>query len=77
MSRRWGFPLEGVNVPVRIWHGEADVTVPVDMGRFLARSLPNCRATFYPGEGHHLVYDRWRQILSTLGRDTVSSPLES
>ena len=77
MSRRWGFPLEHVNVPVRIWHGEADVTVPVDMGRYLARSLPDCRATFYPGEGHHLMYDRWREILSALARETASGRAEN
>jgi len=66
MVRRWGFPLDQVRVPVRLWHGEADVTVPVDMGHYLARALPRCDAIFYPGEGHHLVYDRWSEILATL-----------
>jgi pimeloyl-ACP methyl ester carboxylesterase len=64
MARPWGFPLEGIGVPVCLWHGEADNTVPVGMGRHVARSIPGCRATFYPGEAHHLVYDRWREILS-------------
>ncbi|MEA2621324.1 MAG: hypothetical protein QOH61_234 [Chloroflexota bacterium] len=73
MARRWGFPLESVSVPVRVWHGEADVTVPAEMGRYLARVLPDCQATFYPGEGHHLLYDRWREILATLRRDATRS----
>ncbi len=64
MARPWGFPLAGVQTPVRLWHGEMDSTVPVAMGRFLARTLPNVDATFYPGEAHHLVYDRWREILA-------------
>jgi pimeloyl-ACP methyl ester carboxylesterase len=66
MARPWGFPLEGICVPVHLWHGEADVTVPVGMGRHIARTIPGCRATFYPGEAHHLVYDRWREILADL-----------
>lgn len=77
MARRWGFPLEQVHVPVRVWHGESDVTVPPDMGRYLARVLPDCRATFYPGEGHHLMYDRWAEILSALGRETARGRTES
>jgi pimeloyl-ACP methyl ester carboxylesterase len=66
MARPWGFPVEGVNVPVRIWHGARDLAVPVGMGRYLERTLPNAVATFYPHEGHHFVYDRWREILGVL-----------
>jgi pimeloyl-ACP methyl ester carboxylesterase len=64
MARPWGFPIEGVAVPVRIWHGEVDTSVPVGMGHYLAATMPTVRATFFPGEGHHLVYDRWREILA-------------
>jgi pimeloyl-ACP methyl ester carboxylesterase len=70
MARPWGFRLEGVAVPVQLWHGEADTTVPVGMGRHLARAIPGSEATFCPGEGHQLVYDRWREILISL-RDTA------
>ena len=74
IARPWGFPLGDVSVPVRIWHGEDDTAVPVGMGRYLARELPSARATFYPGEGHHLVYDRWREIMAELAaeRDVVA-----
>jgi pimeloyl-ACP methyl ester carboxylesterase len=71
MARRWGFPLDGVKVPVHLWHGESDITVPADMGRYLVRVLPRCDATFYPGEGHHLVYDRWAEILTTVRDRTL------
>ena len=66
MARPWGFPLAGVTVPVRIWHGAKDQAVPVGMGKYLARSVPTAIATFYPREGHHFVYERWREILSVL-----------
>lgn len=76
MARPWGFPLDQVQVPTRVWHGEADVTVPADMGRYLASVLPECSATFYPGEGHHLLYDRWTEILAVLGRDAARARSE-
>ncbi len=52
LARPWGFRLGGIAVPVRLWHGEADITVPVGMSRFLASRLPRCQATYFPGEGH-------------------------
>jgi pimeloyl-ACP methyl ester carboxylesterase len=69
MARPWGFPIHGVRGPVRIWHGARDRAVPVGMGRYLARMLPGAIATFYPQEGHHFVYDRWREILGVLVAD--------
>jgi pimeloyl-ACP methyl ester carboxylesterase len=75
MARPWGFPIAGVHVPVRLWHGEADTAVPVGMGRYLARTLPRAEATFYPGEAHHLFYDRWAEILGTFaGRALAIAP---
>ncbi len=66
MARAWGFPLSEIRVPVWLWHGDADPTVPVSMGRYLAREMPTCHATIYPAEGHHLFLDRWEEILAAL-----------
>lgn len=63
MARPWGFPLAGIATPVRIWHGELDQAVPVGMGRHLARTIPGADATILAGEAHHLLYDRWEEIL--------------
>jgi pimeloyl-ACP methyl ester carboxylesterase len=78
MVRPWGFPLEPIRAPVRIWHGELDSSVPVGMGRYLAQRLGHCQASFYPGEGHHLVYDRWQEILgevAALSRERLPPPV--
>ena len=69
-ARPFGFPIRGVTVPVRIWHGVLDKVVPVGMGRYLERNIANAVATFYPHEGHHLVYERWREILAVIVAET-------
>jgi pimeloyl-ACP methyl ester carboxylesterase len=66
LTGRWGFRPEEIRTPVHIWHGDLDDTVPAEMGRHVASLIPGCRASFYPGEGHHLLYHRWREILGEL-----------
>jgi pimeloyl-ACP methyl ester carboxylesterase len=51
-ARPWGFQLEEIQVPTYLWHGELDITAPVALARAMARAIPNCQATFVPGEGH-------------------------
>lgn len=48
----WGFPLPELDLPVRLWHGSADRTVPRALVDHLAASLPHCRARLIPDEGH-------------------------
>jgi pimeloyl-ACP methyl ester carboxylesterase len=66
LARPFGFPIGGVAVPVRIWHGAKDKVVPVGMGRYLARNIESAVATFFPHEGHHFVYERWREIMGVV-----------
>jgi pimeloyl-ACP methyl ester carboxylesterase len=66
LARPFGFPIGGVTVPVRIWHGALDKVVPVGMGKYIERNVRNAVATYYPNEGHHFVYERWREILGVI-----------
>jgi len=66
LARPWGFRLEDITVDVYLWHGEKDVRTPLTMGKYLASAIPNCHATFLPGEGHHMFYRHWGKILSIL-----------
>lgn len=52
LGRPWGFDLEQIAVPVLLWHGREDRTVPVGHGEYVAARLPHCRAAFMAGEGH-------------------------
>ncbi|BCR06042.1 alpha/beta hydrolase [Desulfuromonas versatilis] len=67
LARPWAVPLAGIRLPVQLWHGEADATVPVAMGRWLAREIPGCRARFLPDEGHFsLPVNHMDEILGRL-----------
>lgn len=48
----WGFPLSELDLPVRLWHGAEDRTVPRVLVDHLAASLPHCRSRLISGEGH-------------------------
>jgi pimeloyl-ACP methyl ester carboxylesterase len=65
-AHRWDFSLSEIKVPVRLWHGEADIIVPGAMTRQIAAGIADCRATFLPDEGHFsapILYIR--QVLET------------
>jgi pimeloyl-ACP methyl ester carboxylesterase len=63
-ARPWGFRLQDIRMPVHLWQGEKDVIVPPAMGHFLAKAIPNCRATFYPEDGHFsLAFERLEEVL--------------
>ncbi len=64
LANPWGFRLQEIKKKIFLWHGEEDTTVPPQMGRYVVRSLSDCQSTFYPGEGHTLIYNYWRDILS-------------
>ena len=74
----WGFNLEEIACEnVHLWHGEEDVHVPVSMGRAMAQAIPNCRATFFPGDDHlTLAFDhreKFMRIISSVGKGKPSS----
>ena len=52
IARPWGVDLAGIQVPVLVWHGVQDRNVPVECARYLARTIPQCQATFYPDDAH-------------------------
>ena len=60
----WGFRLEDIGVPVKLWHGEEDITVPLNMGKYTLRTIPQCEATFIAGQGHLVLFNYWQEILS-------------
>jgi pimeloyl-ACP methyl ester carboxylesterase len=66
LSQPWGFNVEEIQVPVHLWHGEADAIVPVEMGRYLAEHIPNCQPRFIPGAGHLWILEGYEEVLRSL-----------
>jgi pimeloyl-ACP methyl ester carboxylesterase len=67
ITQAWGVDPIQVAQPVQLWHGEADRTVPVAMGRRHTALLPNVVAHFIPEEGHFSLVVRYmHEILGAL-----------
>ena len=63
----WGFALEDITVPVRLWHGRNDRTFAVHLAEVVARRLPNCSAQYIDNAGHYsLPIRNIRAILADL-----------
>ena len=66
-AQPWGFPIEEVRVPVRLWHGKQDRAFSARLAEDIAKRLPNCEARFVDGAGHYSLPIRYmRQILRDL-----------
>jgi pimeloyl-ACP methyl ester carboxylesterase len=66
-AQPWGFSLEGIRVPVRLWHGTQDRAFSVRLAEEIAERLPNCKARFIDNAGHYSLPIRYmREILADL-----------
>jgi len=66
LASPWGFRLEDIRGEVHIWHWEADLLVPIQMGRYLAQHIPDAHLHFLPGGGHYSIFECWQEILESL-----------
>jgi pimeloyl-ACP methyl ester carboxylesterase len=72
LTRPWGFSPAAITVKTFLWQGEQDVNVPLNMGRFLAKVIPNCEARFIPNEGHLTYVNQWQEIVrASCGRQAA------
>jgi pimeloyl-ACP methyl ester carboxylesterase len=63
--RPWGFNLDDIEIPVRVYHGVTDHHVPFGHGRLLVEMIPN--AEFFPNDGTHFkITQVFSQALSWL-----------
>jgi pimeloyl-ACP methyl ester carboxylesterase len=66
-AQPWGFAIEDVRVPVRLWHGKQDRAFSVHLAEEVAKRLPNCKACFVDDAGHYsLPIRHMRRILEDL-----------
>jgi pimeloyl-ACP methyl ester carboxylesterase len=66
-AQPWGFSLEEISVPVRLWHGKQDRAFSVHLAEEVAKRLPDCNARFIDNAGHYsLPIRHMREILADL-----------
>ncbi len=66
-AQPWGFALEDVRVPVRLWHGTEDRAFSLRVAQEVAQRLPNCTARYVDKTGHYSLPIRHvREILADL-----------
>jgi pimeloyl-ACP methyl ester carboxylesterase len=66
-AQPWGFRLEDVEVPVRLWHGKEDRAFSLRVAQEIARRLPNCTARYVDNAGHYsLPIRHMHEILADL-----------
>ena len=66
LAHPWGFPVEEVRVPVRMWHGDADVNVPFRHSEVLTSRVPNASLTTWTDEGHLAIIPHGHEVLDGL-----------
>ena len=66
-AQPWGFPLEEIQTPVRLWHGKRDRSFHWPLADSLGQRLPHCCTRLVEGEGHYsLPIRHMREILADL-----------
>lgn len=69
-AKPWGFRLDEVKVPVRLWHGRKDRTFSFQLAEEVAAELPNCELRIIDNAGHYSlpirhIGDILRDLIST------------
>lgn len=61
----WGFNLGEIEVPILLYHGELDNTVPFAHGKWLAKHLRQDKLTKHllPGQGHISIFAAYRDSM--------------
>jgi len=53
-------------VPVQLWHGTADVNVPIAIAREMIAVLPDVTAHLYQGSGHTIGFERRAEVMDLI-----------
>lgn len=65
--------LPAIRLPVLVVHGSADTTLPIEMGRAVARAIPGAHFVEVPGQGHvPLMQDK--QALAAIRARLLEQP---
>ena len=66
MVAPWGFDVRSIAVPVAIWAGGQDATVPFEHGKWLAANVPGAVAHLFDEAGHITLLNDLEDVLQEL-----------
>ena len=68
--QKWDFSLDGIYMPLRFFHGEQDMTIPISLAKQVVMELPTAQLATYPEEGHiSLIANQFETIAKSLVND--------
>lgn len=70
----WHFEVNDIRVPMTVWHGSADTTVPVSVGHYYAAHCASAHGRFPMGEGH---FSLLRNHIDQIVASTAADPAET
>jgi hypothetical protein len=70
---KWNLPVETLSIPIQLFHGKMDKTVPVEFAENISRHLKNCMIRYFPEDTHlSLLPCHANEILSEIAGVRVS-----
>jgi pimeloyl-ACP methyl ester carboxylesterase len=64
MTNEWGYPLENIDFPITIYHGDEDNLVPLAIAQQNSLALKKSVLKVFPGKGHFMAFEISDQIIS-------------
>jgi pimeloyl-ACP methyl ester carboxylesterase len=65
----WGFSPREITAETLIWHGTADISIPIECSEYLAGQIPSARANYVEGAGHFFSFAQWPELLKAITAD--------
>lgn len=66
IDQTWGFAYESISVPVRLWHGVDDPSVPWHWSREARARIPDSTLFAIEAAGHFVAWSRFDEIFTDL-----------
>ncbi len=75
ITKKWGFNLEDIDIPVSIWQGGLDPQVPASSARFFSSRLPNSTLKLLEHDAHlSVLYNYIEEIFEVTVPEAGETP---
>ncbi len=67
LFKSWGFELEKIKYPIKIWHGTLDSQSPISHAKLYVNTVAGAKLNIIENEGHHsLLRNNLKRILKSI-----------